>query len=83
MRIKDFKLTGKYPNISVEAVLEEDQGTTNVSLGDFGYVSVLTSSELKSLVSEVYKASKKVARTKAMESLVGQSLDHASTEEMP
>lgn len=88
MKIKDFHITGQYPALSVETEIEtgntenNNSETVRLHLGPWNYVSLLSESELKSLVHLVYER-RQTNPTEAMTNLRGSSLEGASSEELP
>lgn len=90
MKIHDFHITGQYPTLSVETEVEDDSQnqssqskTVRVNLGPWDYVSLLSESELKSLVHLAYQKQHNTSPTQAMKQLKNASLDNASEEELP
>ncbi|PSR24181.1 MAG: hypothetical protein C7B45_00825 [Sulfobacillus acidophilus] len=91
MKIKDFHITGQYPALFVETEVEEskhsstsphDSGSIRLNLGPWNYVSLLNEGELKSLIHLVYQ-SQLHHPTRAMQELIGASLDDATDTELP
>ncbi len=86
MKIKDFRITGKYPVLAVETEISEESASSDDSvtfnLGPWEYVSLLGAADLKSLVHLVYQ-NQDAKPTKAMQELKGQSLKNASQSALP
>ena len=86
MKIRDFRITGQYPTLSVETEVEDQgarpQETVKLNLGPWAYVSLLNEDELKSLVHLVYENNRHHP-TAAMENLRGASLENANQSELP
>jgi hypothetical protein len=87
VKIKDFHITGQYPALSVETEVEdhdggEASGPVKLNLGPWNYVSLLSESELKSLVHLVYQ-SQRHQPTQAMRNVTGANLENATDAELP
>lgn len=86
MKIKDFRITGQYPALAVETEVEDQemqpQETVKLNLGPWNYISLLNEDELKSLVHLVY-TNRQHQPTKAMKTLLGQTLENANQSELP
>lgn len=87
MKIKDFHITGQYPTLFVETEVEtpnsdDSNQTVRLNLGPWSYVSVLSETDLKSLVHLVYQ-SQQHNQTRAMTNLTGASLENASNSDLP
>ena len=84
MKIRDFHITGQYPQLSVETEIEDSakNQTVRLDLGPWNYVSLLNEQELKSLVHLVYEKQRH-EQTQAMTALTGSSLEGASNSELP
>ncbi|MCY0880667.1 MAG: hypothetical protein OWS74_01610 [Firmicutes bacterium] len=73
-RIKDMKIHGEFPNYFVEAVIEEEEKTTAIGLGNLEYIATLTKSQLKNLIVHSYKTyHHRKSSTNAMQELRGQT----------
>jgi hypothetical protein len=83
MRIKNFHITGQYPNLTVTTDLEGEDGVQTIDLGPWNYVALLTDSELKSLVRVVYDRVHHVKPTPAMQHVLGDNVESGSQEEIP
>ncbi len=84
MKIRDFHITGQYPQLSVETEIEDSSQnqTVRLDLGPWNYVSLLNEQELKSLVHLVYEKQRH-GKTQAMTALTGSSLEGATNAELP
>ncbi len=86
MKIRDFHITGQYPALAVETVVEDQNpqspNTIKLNLGPWNYVSLLNEDELKSLVHLVYE-NQRHNPTGAMENLRGANLETANQSELP
>ncbi len=75
MKIKEFRMTGKYPNFEVHTILDDgSQKTQDVEIGNLEYVGTLDEKQLKALIKEAVKAHEEPRQTEAMNQLVGKSL---------
>ncbi|WP_028963590.1 hypothetical protein [Sulfobacillus thermosulfidooxidans] len=75
MKIKEFRLTGKFPNFEVHSILvDNDNKDHDLELGNLEYVGTLDEKQLKELIHETFKAHQEPKLTEAMHQLIGKSL---------